>query len=101
MVFIALLAFGSTSIVRAGDDPEKAVRRAFELGVPAVTEVSLTELVVEVPVKVKPIGIHGRVETVTFADLALNGIPFEVDPYTTSFDLPDDEPVTLPEPLRL
>ena len=103
--FIALgmlvLTLGLAPASNAADDPIKAVKGAVQLGAPVAAEVSLTELVVEVPVTVKPVGIGGRVESVTFTDLALNGIPFEVDPYTASFDLPEDGPVTLPEPLRL
>ena len=86
---------------RAGDDAPKAIERSVEFGLPQPISVSWTELVVDVPVRVKPVGVRGHVESVTFSDLELNGIPFEIDPFTASFDLPDDEPISLPRPLRM
>lgn len=88
---------------RAGDESETtaAVRSAVELGVPAVAGVSCTEVVVAVPIRVKPVGVSGTIEGIAFSDMALNGIPFEVEPYAAEFDLPKDEPVTLEAPLRL
>jgi len=85
----------------AAEDPAKAVERSLEFGVPQPISVSWTELVVDVPVRVKPVGVSGHVDRVAFSDLELNGTPFEVDPYTASFDLPDDEAITLPRPLRV
>ena len=100
-VVAILIALAGAPGARAGEDPAKAVGKAVELGVPTAASVSWTELVVEVPVRVKPGGVGGRIEAVRFTDLAINGIPFEVDPYAASFELPEKEPVTLAEPLRL
>ena len=77
------------------------VEKAIELGVPAPVSVSWSELVVEVPVRVRPVGVSGEIERVTFSEMRLNGIPFEVEPYDASFELPEDDPITLPKPLRL
>jgi hypothetical protein len=82
-------------------DPSEAVAKAVRFGTPRPVAISWTELVVDVPVRVHPVGVSGRVESVTFTNLRLNGIPFEVDPYTASFDLPDKRAVDLPRPLRL
>lgn len=98
-VLVALVV-GSTP-VRAAENPAKAVERAVEFGTPQPVAVSWTELVVDVPVRVKPVGVSGHVDRVTFSDLRLNDTPFEVDPYTASFDLPENETMTLPRPLRL
>lgn len=95
----AIVAFASPA--RAAEDAAKAVQRSVELGTPRPVSVSLSELVVDVPVRVKPVGVSGHVDHVTFSELELNGTPFEVDPYAASFDLPEDEPVTLPQPLRI
>lgn len=84
-----------------GADAAKAVEKAVEFGLPQPVAVSWSEVVVDVPLRVKPVGVRGHVESITFSDLELNGIPFDVDPYTASFDLPEDEPVTLERPLRM
>ena len=84
-----------------GKDPSEAVRGAVRFGTPRPVEVTWSELVVDVPVVVRPVGVSGTVESITFSDLRLNGIPFEIDPYTASFDLPEDEPASLAQPLRL
>jgi hypothetical protein len=100
LVLAALLAaLGGPAT--AANDAAKAVERSVELGTPRPVSVSWTELVVDVPVRVKPVGVSGHVDSVTFSDLELNGAPFEVDPYTASFDLPEDDPITLPRPLRI
>jgi hypothetical protein len=82
-------------------DPTDAVAKAVRFGTPRPVSISWTELVVDVPVRVRPVGVSGTVESISFSNLRLNGIPFEVDPYTASFDLPKDHAVDLPRPLRL
>jgi hypothetical protein len=85
----------------AGDDRSDALRGAVSFGVPRPVEVSARELVVEVPVHVRSIGVSATVERVDFDDMALNGIPFEVESYTTSFELPESGSRELEDPLRL
>jgi hypothetical protein len=87
-------------VARPGD-PSEAVSGAVRFGTPQPVSVSWTELVVDVPVEIRPVGVSGTVESVTFSELRLNGIPFEIDPYTAAFDLPDDEARPLERPLRL
>lgn len=77
------------------------VRQSVELGTPSVAEVSWTEVVVNVPVRIRPVGVSGEIHGIGFSDMRINGIPFEVDPYTADFELPDDNVKTLDEPLRL
>jgi hypothetical protein len=84
-----------------GDARLDAVAGAVELGLPEPVSVDSRELVVDVPVRIKPVGVSGRIERIEFRDLALNGVPFSVDPYDAAFDLPETDPVTLPSPLRL
>ena len=95
-----LLCAAAPASFAAGDDP-RSVPDVIEPGVPQAVEVSLTELVVEIPIRVKAVGVQGHVESVTFEDLSLNGIPLDVDPYTAGFDLPESESRTLPDPLRV
>jgi hypothetical protein len=101
---IVLALFAPAFPARAAgkvDDPAKAVERSIELGDPQPVSVSWTELVLDVPVRVKPVGVDGEVDEVRFENLRLNGIPFEVDPYEASFKLPRKEPLALPRPLRI
>jgi hypothetical protein len=87
--------------IGGGDARLDALGGAVQFGLPEPVAVTREELVVDVPVRVRPVGVSGRVERVEFRDLALNGIPFEVDPYEASFDLSESDPVTLPAPVRL
>lgn len=77
------------------------VRQSVELGTPSVSEVSWTEVVVSIPVRIRPVGVSGEIHGIGFSDMRINGIPFDVDPYTADFELPDDDVKTLDEPLRL
>ncbi len=104
-VVSALLALLSVGVFAApagaADDPIKALAGAVELGLPRTVEVSWTDVVLEIPLTVRPVGVQGRVDRVVFTELNLNGIPFEIDPYTESFDLPDKTAQALPIPLRV
>jgi hypothetical protein len=107
---IALVAALAAVEALAADGPYKpgggdarldAAAGAIQLGIPRRVTITTTEVVVEVPLVVRPVGIGGSIERVEFVDLAINGIPFDVEPYDASFDLPDKEAVELPMPLRL
>jgi hypothetical protein len=84
-----------------GDSRLDAASEAIQLGVPRRVIISTSEVIVEIPVVVRPVGISGTIESVGFADLAVNGVPFEVEHYDTKFDLPEKEAVELAAPLRL
>src|SRR5690242_9758832 len=98
---VAFLCAAAPGPALAHDDPAKAIEKAVEFGAPQAVSVSWTDLVVAVPVRIKPVGVSGHVEKISFDGFELNGIPFELEPYTASFDLPEDAPATLPEPLLL
>jgi hypothetical protein len=100
VLLLVVLALAPGTSVRA-EDPSEAVAGAVSFGTPRPVSVSWTEFVVDVPVEVRPVGIDGTIESVAFSELQLNGIPFEIDPYTAAFDLPRESPVELPRPLRL
>lgn len=88
--------------IGAGDSRLDPLGGALQFGIPKPVSLSAEELVVEVPFRVKSVGVSGRIERIDFRDLRLNGIPFHVDPYAAAFDLPDeDEPIVFPEPLVL
>ena len=90
-------------VVSAGESESTnaLVRQSVVLGTPSVSEVSWTEVVVNVPVRILPVGVSGEIHGIGFSDMRINGIPFDVDPYTADFELPDDDARTLDEPLRL
>lgn len=97
----ALVLVFAVQIALAGDDRSGALRGAVSFGVPRPVAVSTQEIVVEVPVRVSAVGAGATVERIEFADMALNGIPFEVEPYTSSFELPESGTRELEDPLRL
>jgi hypothetical protein len=84
-----------------GDPRLDAAANAVRLGIPRRLEVSRDAAVVEIPVVIHPIGLNGTIDRVEFADFAVNGIPFDVEPFEARFDLPEREPVELGAPLRL
>ena len=70
-------------------------------GLPRVASVSMTDIVVDVPVRLQPVGVDGTIERVVFSNMELNGIPFDVADYDAPFELPANESADLPQPLRL
>lgn len=98
--FLAPTVIAAPSISKEELD-NKAFAKTIQFGIPIPVSVSWNELVVEVPISINPVGIGGRVKSIAFSDFRLNGIPFELDPYTASFDLPEKETLHLPEPLRM
>jgi hypothetical protein len=74
---------------------------SLEFGLVEPVAVDLTEVVLEVPVRIRPVGAHGRVERIQFANMRINGVPFEVEAISESFELPEHDSVPLPTPLRL
>ena len=55
---------------------------ALQFGIPIPVAIDTEELVVDLPFRVRPVGVSGRVEHLSFSQLAVNGIPFSVDPYS-------------------
>jgi hypothetical protein len=102
-VLLVLLLAAPTALARSDDADarSKALRGAVTLGAPRAIAVSAREIVIDVPVHVHPVGVSGRVERVEFEGMALNGIPFTVEPYSEAFDLPDAAGRELGSPLRL
>lgn len=101
LVLAAVVTLSAPAPAVARGDLSKDLRDIVELGMPEPASISWSEMLVEVPVRLRPVGVGGRVHRLEFHELSLNGIPFEVDPYDASFDLPSKKPVALPQPLRL
>jgi len=96
-----ILALAQCAAASDSGSNNEMIRQSVVLGTPAVAEVSWTEVVVHVPVRIRPVGISGEIHGIGFEEMRINGIPFEVDPYTADFELPESDEVTLAEPLRL
>lgn len=58
-------------------------------------------LTLEVPVTVAAVKQGGRVDFLTFEDMVVNGMPVTIEDYMQSFELPNKEAVSLPQPVRL
>ncbi len=73
----------------------------IQFGEPRIARVTPLGLTLEVPVTVAAVKQGGRVDFLTFEEMIVNGTPVSVEPYTHPFELPNKNPVTLPEPIRL
>ena len=78
-------------------DDEQLIR----FGDPALASASLLGITFEVPIVVSPVKQKGRVDFLLFENMSFNGTTVDVDEYHREFDLPNDDPLTLSEPLRV
>ena len=82
-------------------DGAEAGPALITLGEPKVTSVSPLGVYLEVPVTVAAVKQGGRVDFLTFEDMVVNGTPVTVNEYRHPFELPNDRPVTLSEPIQI
>lgn len=73
----------------------------IRFGDPALASASLLGITFEVPIVVSPVKQKGHVDFLLFENMSFNGTTVEVDEYHREFDLPNDDPLTLSEPLRV
>jgi len=73
----------------------------IKLGEPHVASVSPLGITLEIPVTVAAVKQGGHVDFLTFEDMTVNGTPVTFDDYQHSFDLPNDRPLTLPDPVSI
>lgn len=73
----------------------------IQLGEPRVARVSPLGITLEIPVTVAAVEQGGRVDFLTFEDMVVNGTPVTVNEYQHSFDLPNDAPSTLRDPITI
>ena len=78
-------------------DPEALI----EFGEPHIADTSLSSITVEVPIRIAAVKQNGKADFLSFEDVSVNGVPVKVADYMHSFKLPNDQPVTLPDPVRL
>jgi hypothetical protein len=73
----------------------------IQFGEPRVSRVTPLGLTLEVPITIAAVKQGGHVDFLTFEEMIVNGMPVTVDEYDHPFELPNKNPVTLPEPIRL
>lgn len=73
----------------------------IQFGEPRIVRTTPLGITLEVPVTVAAVKQGGRVDFLTFEDMVVNGMPVTIEDYMHSFELPNKEPVSLPQPVRL
>jgi cell division septation protein DedD len=73
----------------------------IQLGEPRVASLSPLGITLEIPVTVAAVKQGGRVDFLTFEDMTVNGTSVTFNEYQHPFDLPNDHPLTLPDPVSL
>jgi hypothetical protein len=87
-----------------GVDPansESDVDALIQLGKPRLSRVTPLGITFEVPLVVAPVKQSGHVDFLVFEDMVINGTSVSIDEYQHQFDLPNKQPLTLGEPLRV
>jgi hypothetical protein len=79
---------------------EADVDQLIQLGKPQLARVTPLGITFEVPIVVSPVKQSGHVDFLVFEDMVVNGTSVNIDEYRRVFDLPNKQPLTLPEPLR-
>jgi hypothetical protein len=91
---------------RGAVEPKNKVRDAddqtqlIQFGDASVARVTPLGITLEIPIVVSPVQQKGRVDFLVFENMIVNGTSVEIDEYHRAFDLPNDKPLTLKEPLR-
>jgi len=73
----------------------------IKFGKPQLARVTPLGITFEVPIVVSPVKQSGHIDFLMFEDMVVNGTSVEIDEYHRAFDLPNKEPLTLREPLRI
>jgi hypothetical protein len=80
---------------------EGDVDALIQLGTPQLARVTPLGITFEVPIIVAPIKQSGHVEFLVFEDMEINGTSVDINEYHHAFDLPNKQPLTLGDPLRI
>ncbi|MDI1241403.1 MAG: hypothetical protein PSX80_05730 [bacterium] len=74
---------------------------AINIGEPAVVDMSLTGITLELPAEFTSSAQSGKVEMVSFHDLKVNGIKVEPEEYAHKFEFRKGQKLRLPNPIRI
>jgi len=83
---------------RSSESETDALIRFSDAQLARVTPLGIT---LEIPIVIAPVQQKGHVDFLVFDDMVVNDVPIQMEEYRSSFDLPNKERLTLPEPLRL
>jgi hypothetical protein len=83
------------------EQAEKDTDALIQFGEARIVRTTPLGITLEVPVTVAAVKQGGRVDFLTFEDMVVNGMPVTIEDYMHSFKLPNDEAVSLPQPVRL
>lgn len=73
----------------------------IKLGKPELARVTPLGITFEVPIVVAAVKQSGHIDFLMFEDMVVNGRSVEIDEYHRAFHLPNKQPLTLREPLRI
>lgn len=77
------------------------VDQLIQFGQPELARATPLGITFEVPIVVAPVTQKGHVDFLVFEDMVINGRSIEIAEYNRSFDLPNNDRLTLHEPLRI
>ena len=80
---------------------EADVDQLIQLGKPQLARVTPLGITFDVPIVVSPVRQSGHVDFLVFEDMVVNGTSVNIDEYHRVFDLPNEQPLVLREPLRI
>ena len=78
-----------------------ANREVITLGEARVVSISPLGVTLEIPIVVAPVKQKGKIDFLSFYDMAVNGTPVAVDDYNGPFELPNDHALILGKPLTV
>ena len=73
----------------------------IRFGTPQLAHVTPLGITFELPIVVAPVKQKGHVDFLVFEGMSFNNTPVEIDEYLREFDLPNNEPLTLSQPLSV
>lgn len=83
------------------ENSDSDVDSLIQLGQPQLARVTPLGITFEVPIVVSPVKQSGHVDFLVFEDMVVNGTSVNIDEYHHAFDLPNKQPLTVGEPLRV
>ncbi|HZE73569.1 MAG TPA: hypothetical protein VE135_28995 [Pyrinomonadaceae bacterium] len=83
------------------NSPEQEDEQLIRFGSPQLASVTPLGITFELPIVVAPVKQKGHVDFLVFEGMSFNDTPVEIDEYQLDFDLPNNGPLTLSEPLSV
>ncbi|HXI26115.1 MAG TPA: hypothetical protein VNG71_19835 [Pyrinomonadaceae bacterium] len=77
------------------------VDQLITFGQPSIARMTPLGITFDVPIVIAPVKRSGKVDFLVFEDMEVNGHSVQIADYDHSFDLPNQQPLTLHDPLRI